>query len=105
MVRSQRTFFLVCLAGCVAWVAGAADDSLATAVAKPVLSKVLAGSSEMLAMSALAEADLAADEAWRAVKTREELVARQARMRKDFLSRKGASASRRFSSRLSPASG
>ena len=85
MVRSQRTFFLVCLAGCVAWVAGAADDPLATAVAKPVLSKVLAGSSEMLAMSALAEADLAADEAWRAVKTREELVARQARMRKDFL--------------------
>ncbi len=67
----------------------AANDPLAAAVAKPVLSRVLAGSSEMLAMSALAEADLAADEAWRAVKTREELAARQARMRKDFLAALG----------------
>ena len=58
MVRAQRTFCLVCLAGCAAWFAGAADDPLAAAVAKPVLPKELAGSSEMLAMSALTEADL-----------------------------------------------
>ena len=58
---------------------------LETAVARPVLPSVLAGSSELLAMSALAEADIAADEAWRKVKTPEEMAARQKAMRASFL--------------------
>ena len=67
----------------------AARDLLEAAVARPVLSSVLAGSSELLAMSALAEADIAADEAWRKVKTPEELVARQKTMRASFLAALG----------------
>ena len=58
---------------------------LETAVTRPVLPSVLAGSSELLAMSALAEADIAADEAWRKVKTPEEMAARQKAMRASFL--------------------
>ena len=67
----------------------AARDPLETAVARPVLPSVLAGSSELLAMSALAEADIAADEAWRKVKTPEELAARQKTMRASFLAALG----------------
>ena len=67
----------------------AARDPLEAAVARPVLSSVLAGSSELLAMSALAEADIAADEAWRKVKTLEELAARQKTMRASFLAALG----------------
>ena len=62
---------------------------LETAVARPVLPSVLAGSSELLAMSALAEADIAADEAWRKVKTPEEMAARQKAMRASFLAALG----------------
>ena len=67
----------------------AARDPLEAAVARPVLSPVLAGSSELLAMSALAEADIAADEAWRKIKTREELAARQKTMRAAFIAALG----------------
>ena len=67
----------------------AARDPLEAAVARSVLPSVLAGSSELLAMSALAEADIAADEAWRKVKTPEELVARQKTMRASFLAALG----------------
>ena len=67
----------------------AARDPLDAAVARPVLPSALAGSSELLAMSALAEADIAADEAWRKVKTPEELVARQKKMRADFIAALG----------------
>ena len=67
----------------------AARDPLESAVARPVLPSVLAGSSELLAMSALAEADIAADEAWRKVKTPEELAARQKTMRASFLAALG----------------
>ena len=67
----------------------AARDPLEAAVARPVLSPVLAGSSELLAMSALAEADIAADEAWRKVKTPEELAARQKTMRAAFIAALG----------------
>ena len=67
----------------------AARDPLEAAVARPVLSSVLAGSSELLAMSALAEADIAADEAWRKITTREELVARQKTMRAAFIAALG----------------
>ena len=62
---------------------------LETAVARPVLPSVLAGSSELLAMSALAETDIAADEAWRKVKTPEEMAARQKAMRASFLAALG----------------
>ena len=67
----------------------AARDPLEAAVARSVLSSVLAGSSELLAMSALAEADIAADEAWRKITTREELVARQKTMRAAFIAALG----------------
>ena len=67
----------------------AARDPLEAAVARPVLSSALAGSSELLAMSALAEADIAADEAWRKIKTPEELSARQKTMRAAFISALG----------------
>ena len=67
----------------------AARDPLEAAVARPVLPSALAGSSELLAMSALAEADIAADEAWRKVKTLEELAARQKTMRAAFLAALG----------------
>ena len=67
----------------------AARDPLEAAVARPVLPSALAGSSELLAMSALAEADIAADEAWRKVKTPEEMSARQRTMRASFLAALG----------------
>ena len=67
----------------------AARDPLEAAVARPVLPSALAGSSELLAMSALAEADIAADEAWRKVKTPEELAARQKTMRAAFIAALG----------------
>ena len=67
----------------------AARNPLEEAVARPVLPSALAGSSELLAMSALAEADIAADEAWRKVKTPEEMSARQRTMRASFLAALG----------------
>ena len=67
----------------------AARNPLEEAVARPVLPSALAGSSELLAMSALAEADIAADEAWRKVKTPEELAARQKTMRAAFIAALG----------------
>ena len=70
-------------------VCAAARDPLEAAVARPVLPSVLAGSSELLAMSALAEADIAADEAWRKIKTPEELSARQKTMRAAFIAALG----------------
>ena len=87
MVLKRAAVSLACaLLG--TWCA-AARDPLEAAVARPVLPPALAGSSELLAMSALAEADVAADEAWRKVKTPEEMSARQRTMRASFLAALG----------------
>ena len=87
MVLKRAAVSLACaLLG--TWCA-AARDPLEVAVARSVLPSVLAGSSELLAMSALAEADIAADEAWRKVKTPEELATRQKTMRASFLAALG----------------
>ena len=79
-------FLLAALALCGS---AAAADQLEAAVGRPVLPAALSGSSETLAMSALAEADIAADEAWRAVSTKDELAARQRAMREGFLAALG----------------
>ena len=76
----------------------AARDPLEAAVAHPVLPAALAGSSELLAMSALAEADIAADEAWRKVKTPEEMSALMS-----TLSRSSGRCARKKSALSSPA--
>jgi len=62
------------------------SNPLLSAVMRPVLSKPLAGSSESIAMTALVDADIAANEAWRAIETPEAFAARQKDMRKAFLS-------------------
>lgn len=58
-----------------------ADLRLALIVARLILPPELSESSEALAMTALAEADVAADESWRAVRTRDEFAARQREVR------------------------
>lgn len=65
------------------------EDALRRAVAKPILASVFAASSETLALNALAEADIAADAAWDAVKTPEELAARQREMHARFVAALG----------------
>jgi len=66
-----------------------AVDPLSAAVKGRVLSEALAGSSETIAMNALADADIAAEFAWEALRTPDEFTARQRELRRKFVAALG----------------